>query len=217
MGGRRHPFLGEDHEPREFNITPPTSFDAVGRPRTTPACRTCGREVAPMRSAPRISATRTWRRRRRCRFRIGAPAPPIIGRCQRPTAGGISSRSANRHSRLRHCDAGNLPSHTGQPTHDPAAHAQDRRPRRLDSLGGTTAGAPRRTWAPWATRRRLFHFLPVTVETLARSPLAASYLSNPDDPRRSRSSACSSSSISPAWRRRSCGCASRHGMADPAV
>jgi hypothetical protein len=141
-------------------MTPPTSFDAVGRPRTTPACRTCGREVAPMRSAPRISATRTWRRRRRCRFRIGVPAPPIIGRCQRPTAGGISSRSANRHSRLRHCDAGNVPSRPGQPTHDPAAHAQDRRPRRLDSLGGTTAGAPRRTWAPWATRRRLFHFLP---------------------------------------------------------
>ena len=44
------------------------------------------------------------------------------------------------------------------------------------------AGAPRRTWAPWATRRRPFHFIPVTVETLARLPLAASYLSNPDDP-----------------------------------
>ena len=29
-------------------MTPPTWFDAVGRPRTTPAC-SCGREVAPMR------------------------------------------------------------------------------------------------------------------------------------------------------------------------
>ena len=45
------------------------------------------------------------------------------------------------------------------------------------------AGAPpRRTWAPWVTRRRPFHFIPVTVETLARLLLAASYLFNPDDP-----------------------------------
>lgn len=36
---------------------------------------------------------------------------------------------------------------------------------------------------PWATRRCLFHFILATVETLTRLPLAAPYLTHPDDPK----------------------------------
>src|SRR5262245_32368703 len=46
----------------ECHTTPPTWLDAHGRRRPTLACWTFGRQVAPMRSAPRIRI-RTVRRR----------------------------------------------------------------------------------------------------------------------------------------------------------